>query len=238
MVVSRKMMEISEMQGMAEGYGLQLSKKMREQLAEYAEILLEWNQKVNLTSITEPKEVEEKHFLDSLLLAKSLPEEGTLADVGSGAGFPGVVAKIYRPQMHVSLFEPTGKRVQFLQLLAQRLGLTMEIYKERAEEAARKQWRQGYDVVTARAVAVLPALCEYCLPLVRVGGQFIAMKGHAGEEVAAAENAMEKLGGKLAKVETFTLPSGALRSLIFVHKERETPKIYPRAGGVIKKRPL
>ena len=161
-------------------------------LDRYAELLVSYNEKVNLTAITSPEGIEDRHFADSLLFAAQPEVSGRLVDVGTGAGFPGIVAKIYKPDLELTLMEPTGKRVDFLRYACAELGLTgVEFAKERAEEAARKIWREQFDVASARAVAALPVLCEYCLPLVKVGGRFIAMKGpEADAEAKAAANAL------------------------------------------------
>lgn len=223
--------------GLTRQYNIELSPEQLGQIQIYSGLLAEWNERMNLTAITEPQEMEVKHFLDSLLFA-ALPEvQGSLVDVGSGAGFPGMVAKIYKPGLSVTLMEPNGKRVRFLQEVSQAAGLPVEFVKERGEEAARKQWRESFDVATARAVAALPALCEFCLPLVKVGGLFVAMKGGA-EEVETAQTACQKLGGEVAEVKEFTLPDGSARSLVMIKKVKETPPQYPRNGGVIAKRPL
>ena len=130
---------------------------------------------MNLTAITDAEGIESKHFIDSLLLAGCPEVRGKMVDVGTGAGFPGIVTKLYKPEMELTLLEPTGKRVDFLRYACAQLGIEAEFAKERAEEAARKRWREAFDVATARAVAALPVLAEYCLPLVRVGGMFIAI---------------------------------------------------------------
>lgn len=210
------------------------------QLDRYAQVLVEYNQKVNLTAITGPEGIEDKHFIDSLLFACQPEVQGRLVDVGTGAGFPGIVAKIYKPELQLTLMEPTGKRVEFLKYACAQLGLTgVEFAKERAEEAARKGWREQYDVACARAVAALPMLCEYCLPLVRVGGLFIAMKGASGgDELAQARGAIAKLGGGEARLRAFQLPGGDSRQLILCEKISQTPPVYPRNGGKIAKSPL
>ncbi len=210
------------------------------QLDRYAALLVDYNRKVNLTAITAPEGIEDRHFVDSLIFAAQPEVAGRLADVGSGAGFPGVVAKIYKPDLALTLLEPTGKRLDFLRLLCAELGLTgVTFLKERAEEAARKPWRESFDVVCARAVAALPALCEYCLPLVRVGGTFLALKGpDAGAECDAAAHAITVLGGRLSDVRACTLPDGSARRLVICQKISQTPTKYPRGGGQIAKKPL
>jgi 16S rRNA (guanine527-N7)-methyltransferase len=209
-------------------------------LDRYAQMLVEYNQKVNLTAITAPEGIEDRHFADSLLFAAQPEVQGSLVDVGTGAGFPGIVAKIYKPELQLTLMEPTGKRVAFLEYVCGELGLSgVEFAKERAEEAARKKWREQFDIACARAVAAMPALCEYCLPLVKPGGVFFALKGpDAAEECTAAAGAIRKLGGQYAGTRAFTLPDGSTRNLILCKKISQTPTVYPRNGGKITKKPL
>ena len=221
-------------------WNIALTGTQLDQLDRYAELLVSYNQKVNLTAITDPEGIEDKHFLDSLLFACQPEVAGKMVDVGAGAGFPGIVTKIYKPDLDLTLMEPTGKRVEFLRTVCGELGLAqVEFAKERAEEAARKIWREVFDVASARAVAALPVLCEYCLPLVKVGGVFIAMKGpDAAAETEASKNALHKLGGKLEEVRAFTLPDGSTRNLVIIRKISQTPTVYPRNGGKIAKKPL
>lgn len=221
-------------------WNIVLSGAQLDLLDRYAEILVDYNQKVNLTAITSPEGIEDRHFADSLLFAAQPEVTGKLVDVGTGAGFPGVVAKIFKPDLQLTLMEPTGKRVDFLKYLCGELGLTgVEFAKERAEEAARKAWREQFDLASARAVAALPMLAEYCLPLVKVGGNFLAMKGASGEEeLAAARGAIKKLGGAYKETRTLHLPGGDTRTLILCQKISQTPTAYPRNGGKIAKSPL
>ncbi len=221
-------------------WNIALTTAQLEQLDRYAALLVEANRSVNLTAITAPEAIEDRHFADSLLLAARPEVAGRAVDVGSGAGFPGVVAKIYKPALALTLMEPTGKRLDFLRRVCAELGLEgVEFVRERAEEAARKRWREQFDVAFARAVAPLPALCEYCLPLVRVGGAFIAMKGpEAGAELQSARGALLRMGGVHADTAAFTLPDGSARSLLCFQKISQTPTKYPRNGGVIAKKPL
>lgn len=234
------MIDKSRLEAKAAAYGIALSGIQLDQLDRYAEVLVEYNQKVNLTAITDPEGIEDKHFVDSLLFASQPQVAGHMVDVGTGAGFPGIVAKIYKPDLDLTLMEPTGKRVTFLQYACEQLGLAgVEFAKERAEEAARKQWREAFDLAGARAVASLPVLAEYCLPLVKTGGSFLAMKGSAAaDELTAARGAIQKLGGKLVTMQDLTLPNGDPRSLILCGKVTETPSVYPRNGGKIAKAPL
>lgn len=234
------MIDKNRLEAKCAALGIALTGPMLDALDQYAEILVEYNQKVNLTAITDPEGIEDKHFADSLLLA-NLPETaGKLVDVGTGAGFPGVVAKIFKPELQLTLMEPTGKRVEFLKYVCAQLGLSgVEFAKERAEEAARKVWRAQFDVATARGVAALPMLSEYCLPLVKVGGVFLAMKGPgAAEELAESGAALKKLGGKGSGVAEFHLPGGDVRNIIRIKKISQTPPVYPRNGGKIAKSPL
>ncbi len=234
------MIDKNRLEAKCAALGIALTGPMLDALDQYAEMLVEYNQKVNLTAITDPEGIEDKHFADSLLLA-NLPETaGKLVDVGTGAGFPGVVAKIFKPELQLTLMEPTGKRVEFLKYVCAQLGLSgVEFAKERAEEAARKVWREQFDVATARGVAALPMLSEYCLPLVKVGGVFLAMKGPgAAEELAESGAALKKLGGKGSGVAEFHLPGGDVRNIIRIKKISQTPPVYPRNGGKIAKSPL
>lgn len=208
-------------------------------LTQYANLLIEYNQKVNLTAITDAQGIEDKHFIDSLLFASQPEVSGNIVDVGTGAGFPGIVTKIYNPLIDLTLMEPTGKRVEFLKYVCKELNLEARFVKERAEEAGRKQWRETFDVATARAVSNLTSLVEYCLPLVKVGGFFIAMKGaNVTEELQQAMSAAKKLGGKYCEVREYHLPDGSTRNLVFYKKISQTPAIYPRNGGKIAKSPL
>ncbi len=222
----------------AQSYGLDISHCVQ-QLALYAEILVDYNQKVNLTAITDPEGIEDKHFIDSLLFACQPEVQGKFVDVGTGAGFPGVVAKLYKPELQLTLMEPTGKRVDFLKYLCKKLEIEAEFAKERAEEAARKTWREKFDVASARGVARLNMLSEYCLPLVKEGGFFIAMKAAtAQEELEQAQPAIEKLGGMFVENRKMALPQGDERNLLVVKKISQTPPLYPRNGGKIAKAPL
>ncbi len=219
-------------------------KSIADKLELYASILVDYNKKVNLTAITDAQGIEDKHFIDSLIFANRQEVSGEMVDVGTGAGFPGIVAKLFKPQLNVTLLEPTGKRVVFLQHVCNELGITngINFVKERAEEAARKEYREKYDVATARAVASMNVLCEYCLPLVKVGGIFIAMKGAVGkQEQTNALVAAQKLGGEFLKADegnSFTLPNCDKRILIMCKKISHTPSVYPRNGGKIAKSPL
>lgn len=207
----------------------------------YAKCLVEWNEKMNLTAITDPEGIAVKHFYDSLLLftAYDIPQGASVIDVGTGAGFPGVVLKIARPDIRLTLLDSLGKRLIFLDALLAELGLDGTTVHARAEEGARGALREQFDLATARAVAALPTLCEYCLPYVRVGGAFAALKGaSAAEETAAAENAVKILGGDTPVLTETALPGGDARGIVVIRKKTATPPKYPRPGAKIAKDPL
>lgn len=222
----------------AEKYNIDISHCI-DALGRYAELLVEYNQKVNLTAITDPQGIEDKHFIDSLLFASQPEVIGKFVDVGTGAGFPGIVAKVYKPDLELTLMEPTGKRIDFLKYVCEKLHLKAEFAKERAEEAARKNWREQFDIASARGVARLNILSEYCLPLVKQDGFFIAMKAAtAQEELEQAQPAIEKLGGEFCQNRQLFLPMGDERNLLVIKKISQTPPLYPRNGGKIAKAPL
>lgn len=223
--------------------GIVLSLRQIEQFCRYYELLAEWNKVMNLTAITEEQDVVTKHFTDSLTLVKVL-ELGELSviDVGTGAGFPGIPLKIAFPQLQVTLLDSLNKRVKFLQLVCEELGLKgISAVHGRAEDYGRDSgFRENYDVCVSRAVANMASLAEYCMPFVKVGGWFVPYKsGEIEEELAAGKKAVKTLGGEIAGVEHFTLPgAGALRSLVKIRKVRGTSKKYPRKSGLPTKEPL
>ena len=210
-------------------------------LIRYADLLVEKNKVMNLTAITEPADIARLHFLDSAaLLTIADFKEKTVADVGTGAGFPGVPLRIIEPSMHLTLLDALNKRVEFLKEVCGDLGLAdVECVHARAEEFAADR-REIFDLVTSRAVAALPLLCELCLPLVNVGGSFISMKSvDAGAELDSARRAIEVLGGTVDRVVDYDIPGPEIRHrAIVIKKARETPKKYPRAFAKIKKNPL
>ena len=210
-------------------------------LIRYADLLVEKNKVMNLTAITEPADIARLHFLDSAaLLTIADFKEKTVADVGTGAGFPGVPLRIIEPSMHLTLLDALNKRVEFLKEVCGDLGLAdVECVHARAEEFAADR-REIFDLVTSRAVAALPLLCELCLPLVNVGGSFISMKSvDAGAELDSARRAIEVLGGTVDRVVDYDIPGTEIRHrAIVIKKARETPKKYPRALAKIKKDPL
>lgn len=226
----------------AKELGMKVTPEQAQLFQTYMELLLEWNEKINLTSITEPDQVVEKHFLDSitLLLWKKLKQGAKVIDVGTGAGFPGIPLKILRPDVDLTLLDGTMKRLNFLGEVCTALKLSARRVHKRAEEAGLdKTMRERYDLATARAVAPLNVLAEYCLPLVKMKGYFIAMKGPgAAQELEEAENALDLLGAAEPEVVSLTLPGGEERNLVIAQKLRFTPKGYPRHGGTILKHPL
>ena len=227
---------------MAKTMGIKITLSQAEQFQTYLELLLEWNEKMNLTAITDPMEVQEKHFIDSLTLLTccKIKEGAKVIDVGTGAGFPGIPLKILRPDIELTLLDGMNKRLTFLGEVCAALNIEAERIHKRAEEAGLdKKMRESYDIVTARAVAPLNILCEYCLPLVKMKGFFIAMKGPgAQEELEQAEHALDVLGGTDRKVISLTLPTAGERNIVAVQKKAFTPREYPRHGGTITKHPL
>ena len=217
--------------------GFFLDGEKLELFEKYYEILSFYNEKFNLTAITEKSEVYLKHFVDSLTGAKFI--NGDFLDVGSGGGFPAVPIKILKSELKATLLEATGKKCEFLRELIKELGLkNTEVICGRAEELAHdKFYREKFEFCTARAVAALPALCEYCLPFVKKGGKFVAYKGDAEKEISDSENAVKILGGRIEKTEKIDL-SGNLRTIIVISKENKTPEEYPRANAKIRKKPL
>lgn len=226
----------------AEKYGIEVSAEQEEKFRIYARLLAEWNERINLTAITDPEGIAAKHFLDSALVLKAYPpEQGeTVLDVGTGAGFPGVPLKLLRPDLNLTLLDALNKRLVFLDALLKKLGLSAELVHARAEEAARqKQYRARFGLVTARAVAAMPVLCEYCLPFLKPEGVFAAMKGRVSpEENASAKKAVSVLGCRVERVEDYTLPAGDARSIYLIRRVGRIPEIYPRHGSKITKQPL
>lgn len=206
----------------------------------YAQLLVEWNQKMNLTAIVEPLEIVEKHFLDSVLILKycDIPEEATVIDVGTGAGFPGIPLKLVRNDIHLTLVDSLNKRVNFLKEIAFQLGFSANFIHSRAEDCAKlANLREKFDIATARAVAPLPILCEYCLPFLKIGGSFIALKG-PNDEIDNSKSAIKLLGGEINNIFHYCLPCLDERTVIVVKKISHTPPKYPRNSAVIKKKSL
>ena len=215
----------------------------------YAAMLRKWNEKMNLTNIVDDQGIAIRHFIDSLTLVSHIEEEErklgrkglSLIDVGTGAGFPGIPLKVTMPDLKVTLLDSLKKRVTFLEAVCDTLQLQdIRAIHSRAEEGAKnKQYRERFDIATARAVAALPTLCEYCLPYVKVGGIFLAMKGHAEEEIGQADKAIVTLGGSVEDVHQFVLPGTDMqRTILVIRKIRPTPLRYPRGQGKPDKEPI
>ena len=230
----------SEANEMFKGFGLNLNEKIYEKFDTYAELLVCWNEKINLTAITNPLGITEKHFLDSLAVFRNdiIPQNSSVIDVGTGAGFPGIPMKIYRNDLKVTLLDSLNKRINFLTEVSDKLSLDMNCIHSRAEDGAKKaDLREQFDIATARAVAPLPILCEYCLPYVKIGGQFVALKG-PNEDAKASFTAYRTLGAEISDVKEYELPCGDKRQIIVYYKIKETPRKYPRNPSQIDKKPL
>lgn len=239
---------------------IQLSQKQLEKFILYYEMLVEWNQMMNLTAITEYDDVMKKHFIDSLSLAKvfsvtapdsldliDLTNHISVIDVGTGAGFPGLALKIAFPNLKVTLLDSLNKRINFLDAVIEKLGLAesdldgIKTIHGRAEDFAKPgKYRESFDLCVSRAVANLSSLSEFCLPFVRQGGLFVSYKSEkVSEEIDTARNAISILGGKLERQIEFTLPdSDIYRNLVIIRKHKTTPKKYPRKAGLPAKEPL
>lgn len=218
-----------------------ISEEQAEQFQKYASILVEWNKKINLTAITEPEEIEEKHFLDSCLpfADVDIPRGASVADIGTGAGFPGIPLKILRPDIDLTLVDSLQKRINFLETACSAIGVTAKTIHGRAEELGGLDLRESFDIAAARAVARLSVLSEYCLPFVKVGGVFIALKGRdCSEEIRLAYTAIKTMGGQIAKTVEYSLPSGDGRTAVIIKKIKPTPPAYPRTKAKMEKKPL
>ena len=221
-------------------YGFDVTEEQYRKLETYAKMLVEWNEKMNLTAITDSEGITIKHFLDSVLPLNKLdvPHGASLIDVGTGAGFPGLPMKIFRPDIKLTLLDSLNKRVDFLRAVCKETETAADCIHSRAEDGGRSsELREKFDIAVARAVAAMPVLSEYCLPFVRVGGTFAALKG-PGEDLSSAESAIKVLGGEVWSVVDYVLPGGDKRVLIVVKKVKPTPEKYPRNSGQIKKKAL
>ena len=221
-----------------ESAGITITERQAEQFQTLFEFMAEYNKNVNLTSITQFEDVILKHFIDSVLPFSLLGITGSKSfiDVGTGAGFPALPLLICYPELRGTLCDSLGKRCTYLELACEKLGIKAEIIHARSEELGRVR-REQYDIATARAVAAMPVLTELCLPFVRVGGRFIALKS-VNEDMNAAAEAIKKLGGKLEKTEMYKLPNEDGRQLAVVKKISQTPTKYPRIYAKITKNPL
>lgn len=222
--------------------GTELSEEMLERFNKLAELLIETNKSMNLTAIKEPDDIVIKHFADSLSLYSAIvPKNGArVLDLGTGAGFPGIPLLIARPDLKLTMLDSTAKKLKYVADTVNSLGLEAEVLHARAEEAGRNPlYREGFDIVCSRAVAALNVLSEYCLPFVKVGGIFVAMKSaKADEEIASARQAIRLLGGEIIDKKTFFLSDGGERTLIIIKKISQASPKYPRPSAQISKKPL
>ena len=228
----------------AEDVGLELTEEKYNKFIKYMRLLQEWNEKINLTAIVEDEEIVKKHFIDCMKAFKrdEFKNAKTLIDVGTGAGFPGLPIAIMREELNVTLLDSLNKRINFLNTVVSELGLkNVTTIHSRAEDGARKkELREAFDIATSRAVANMSVLSEFCLPYVKVGGNFIALKGPAvDEEINDSRNAIGTLGGKLIDICEVTIEESDLKhNLVVVNKVKECPKTYPRKAGSITKKPI
>ena len=224
-----------------EELNINYTEKQLEQLDKYYKLLVEWNKKMNLTSILDEKEVYLKHFYDSLTLVKiiDLNQVNSILDVGSGAGFPGVVLKIFFPHLMLDIIDSNNKKILFISKVVEELGLeNVNLIHSRCEQYAQNN-KEKYDLVTSRAVANLNTLIEISISLVKVGEYFVAMKGNIEEEIKQIDNELRILNGTIEDIQEFLLPiEKSQRSLVKIKKEQSTPKDYPRTYDKIKKKPL
>lgn len=220
-------------------YGLELSNEKYDKFNKYAEFLLEYNKNVNLTAITDPEGILIKHFIDSALLLKyvDIPENSSIIDVGTGAGFPSVPLKIMRPDIKITLLDSLAKRITFLEKLCEIIEVDAEFIHGRAEDIAKmSEYREKFDFSCARAVANLSVLSEYCIPFVKIGGTFISMKGPT-ENLQESDNAIAILGGNISEINSYALESDS-RIIVEIKKISHTPTKYPRNSSQIKKKSL
>lgn len=233
---------LQELEEKAKLINIELNEEQKEKFYNYMNLLIEWNKKINLTAITEPKEIILKHFIDSLTISKYIKDDSKIIDVGTGAGFPGIPLKIYNPTLKITLLDSLNKRIIFLKEVIQKLELKdIEAIHGRIEDIAQeKEYREKYDIVTSRAVSTLNVLSEYMIPFSKKEGKSICMKGIDIEnELEDAKNAIKTLGGKTEQVEEFKLANEDIkRNIIIIKKEKSTPNKYPRKAGIPSKNPI
>ena len=220
-------------------YGIEITDSIADKFESYYNLLIFYNEKFNITAITEKESVIKKHFIDSVKNLLTVVDKGKIIDVGAGGGFPSLPIKIINDKINLTLIEATGKKCEFLKTVVKELNLeNVDVINGRAEEIAKNvNYREKFDYVLSRAVAGLNVLSEYCIPFVKVGGYFIAHKGDAEKEIFDAKNAINTLGGKIEKIDEFYI-NDAKRSLIFIKKIKNTDKKYPRGNGKERKNPL
>lgn len=228
--------------GKLKEFNIEINDEQIKKFMNYMNLLLEWNEKINLTAITQPEEVKLKHFVDSLTVLKYINDDDKVIDIGTGAGFPGIPLKIMKENTKITLLDSLNKRINFLNIVIETLNLSnIQAIHGRAEEIARnKLYREKYDVAVSRAVANLSTLTEYMLPFVKVGGKCICMKGaNVNEELERAQNAIKELGGEIERVDNFYLSDNDNeRNIIVIKKVKETNPKYPRKAGTPSKEPL
>lgn len=227
---------------LAKEIDIEFNEEQIEKFYKYMQLLLEWNEKINLTAITDPKEIILKHFIDSLTILKYIKKGAKVIDVGTGAGFPGIPLKILRDDINLTLLDSLNKRINFLKLVIDELKLkNVDTIHGRAEEIGKnKRYRESFDISFSRAVANLSTLSEYLIPLVKIGGISISMKGsEIKEEIEKSKKAITLLGGNINKIDFFELPQSDIkRNLIIIEKERSTPAKFPRKPGLPAKEPI
>ena len=235
-------MNYNECKSLFNELNIELNENQFDKFELYKKELLEWNEKINLTEITDENEIWLKHFVDSCTINKYIDSNSSIIDVGTGAGFPSLPLRIIRDDINLTLLDSLNKRIIFLQDVVSKLELNnIEFVHGRAEDIANdSKYREKYDVATARAVANLATLSEYCLPFVKTNGIFICMKaGNVEEEIENAKNAIKTLGGQIEKIENFTLPNSDIeRTIIIIKKIKPTPILYPRKAGTPSKQPI
>lgn len=234
------MIDKNRLCSLAKENGIILDDTALDRFDTYAELLVEWNGKMNLTAITEPEEIEVKHFLDCLMLPKyfNLDYIQTVIDVGAGAGFPSVPLLIYKPDLCLTMMDAINKRLTFLDTAVHVLGLEAQLIHERAEAAGQDEnYREKFDLATARAVAPMNVLAEYCLPFVKVGGYFVALKG-SNDDTEEAKNAIATLGGEIVDNISYKLNGTEPRSIVVIKKISQTPTQFPRKSKKISTKPL
>lgn len=234
------MIDKNRLCSLAKENGIILDDTALDRFDTYAELLVEWNEKMNLTAITEPEEIEVKHFLDCLMLPKyfNLDNIQTVIDVGAGAGFPSVPLLIYKPDLCLTMMDAINKRLTFLDTAVHALGLEAQLIHERAEAAGQDEnYREKFDLATARAVAPMNVLAEYCLPFVKAGGYFVALKG-SNDDTEEAKNAIATLGGEIVDNISYKLNGTEPRSIVVIKKISQTPTQFPRKSKKISTKPL
>ena len=228
--------------GKLKEFNIEINEEQIKSFEKYMNLLLEWNEKINLTAITQPDEVKLKHFVDSLTVLKYINDDDKVIDIGTGAGFPGIPLKIMKENTKITLLDSLNKRINFLNIVIETLNIrNIQAIHGRAEEIARnKLYREKYDVAVSRAVANLSTLTEYMLPFVKVGGKCICMKGaNVNEELERTQNAIKELGGEIERVDNFYLSDNDNeRNIIVIKKIKETNPKYPRKAGTPSKEPL